>query len=356
VVLGIVGHSKFDRQDVSLQKNLVKQEFLKPARNTLIFFLLGPTSCVTIHASSQDMGGMSVERIVCQPKLSRDRAFHQYYGEVGRTEMLTPKAERELFNRYRKKDDLAARDKLIHNCLRSVVKIANQYSRNADTIKDLISAGNLGVLHALKRYDPKKKTRFLSYATYWIQLFIREEVYDADLVTMPRWRQKAIRKVKRVNSQYHLQEGRRAEDDEICAEADLSPTQLSRLRRIERLQFSPLDILTKASQSSPNDDDRAAFNTTLDNEVKQLLSRYLKVLGPKENFVLRAYFGLVTDPMSLRQIANVIGVSSERVRQVKVHALTQLRKLIEFSLRRDFNSAEETGESGHIDLLCKTIQ
>ncbi len=278
-----------------------------------------------------------MEGPVYQPtKLSSDRSFHQYYNEVGRTGMLSPEEERKYAVRYvrsreavnkskRAKLDVQSRDKLINNCLRSVVKIAAQYSRDPDTVKDLISAGNLGVFHALNKYDPTKCTRFLSYAIYWIQFYIREELYDGETVSMPRWRQKAIRKMRQVNAHYISRKGRKADDAELCAETDLSPTQLERLRKIGRLRFSTLDsfihLYTTAKEKSDT-----VFNATLDSETKETLARLLTLLGPKENFVVRAYFGMCTDPMSLHQIAKILGVSSERVRQVKVDALKRLAR------------------------------
>lgn len=269
-------------------------------------------------------------------KLSRDRSFHQYYNEVGRTEMLTPEVELKYAKRYvksreavkkskRAKIDVPSRDKLVHNCLRSVVKIAAQYSHDPDMIKDLISAGNLGVFHALDKYDPTRCTRFLSYATYWIQFYIREELCSTETVSMPRWRQKAIRKMRQVNAHYIAREGRQAEDEEMCAETDLSPAQLERLRRIGRLHFSTIDSLIQL-YSTAKEKSNSVFNATLDNETKETLSKLLKLLGPKENFVVRAYFGMCVEPLSLHQIAKILGVSSERVRQVKVDALKRLAR------------------------------
>ena len=268
-------------------------------------------------------------------QLSHDRCFHRYYEEVGQTEMLSPAVEFVYAVRYvksreankkskRAKVDVIARDKLIHNCLRSVVKIATQFTRDPDLVKDLISAGNLGVFHALEKYELNKNTRFLSYATYWIQFYIREELDNVDLVSMPRWRQKAIRRIHQINTQYVSREGRDADATELCAETELSPIQLNRLQKITRLRFSTIANLL---QHSP-DDDQEIFKQTLDHETCNALAQCLKVLGPKHNFVVRAYFGMVTDPMSLHQIAKIIGVSSERVRQVKVEALRRLRKLV----------------------------
>jgi len=269
----------------------------------------------------------------CYVGLARDRTFHRYYAEVGKTKIISAEEEKELFRRYKENNDIEARDKLIHNCLRSVVKISCQYSDDAEKIKDLISAGNLGIFDALERYDPTRNTRFLSYATYWIKLYIREEFYSADLVSMPRWRQKAIRKVKKVKRHYATCKGRVAEDKEICDETELSPTQLRRLE-VEELRFTPLDAAL--CRMLKHSDTRAIENTAA-KETKEILENLMGLLSNKENFVLKAYYGSVFEPWSLRQIGNLIGVSSERVRQIKLDSLKRLHRWI----MRSFDDNDE---------------
>jgi len=246
-----------------------------------------------------------------------DDNFARYYREVGRTEILDAKTERKLFRQYRRHKDLAARDAIIKSCLRFVIKLAHRYSNDIDTLKDLIAAGNEGLLFAIDRYDPRRKTRFLSYATHYVLLYIRSEIHNAELVTMPLWRQKTIRKVRRAKSKAVASSGCEPEADEICSEVDISPAQLERLQ-VEKFHYTTLDL----PSLSTNGNEARAIN----GQAKETLEKLLLGLGSKERFVLRSYFGLVSDPMSLRQIAMVLDVSSERVRQIKVDALEGLRR------------------------------
>jgi len=250
--------------------------------------------------------------------LATDKNFHCYYKEVGRTKILTPQLERKLYKQYKKTNDIDARDALVHNCLRQVVKLAQKYSRDPDRVKDLISAGNLGVLNALIRYDPNRKTRFLSYATYYIKLYIREELYDSELVSMPRWRQKAVRKVNRVKSEAE-RSGREADDDELCTATELSKEQIERLR-VDHFCFPSIENVP------PPHEKPKADQSAIDAETRGFLNAALKTLGVKEGFVLRAYYGYIDEPWSLRQIAGVLGVSSERVRQIKMDSLASLQR------------------------------
>jgi len=257
--------------------------------------------------------------------LAQDKSFHSYYQEVGRTKMLSSEEERALYEKYARTGDIEARDAIVHNCLRQVVKIARQYSKDSDVVKDLISAGNLGILDALDRYDPSRNTRFLSYATYYIKLHIREELYDAGLVSMPRWRQKAVKKVRRVQADAERQ-GKEVDEDVLCETTDLSKAQIERLR-VDHFCFPSIDNVPPPRVTSKADKAAAC------EETKSYILAILKTLGVKEGFVLRAYFGFIDEPWSLRQIAGVLGVSPERVRQIKMDALTALQKKLSNNLK-----------------------
>ena len=267
----------------------------------------------------------SASRRICPSNF--DRNFFRYYNDVSRTKILDPATERKLFMRYKKHKDIEARDRLLESCLRFVVTLAKRYSRNIETLKELVSAGNLGLMYALDRYDPERGTRFLSYATYWILLSIRNELYNRPLVAMPLWRQKAVRKLKQVKSRVEAESGKAATVDALSQEVDLSPTQLERLK-IEHFKFTPIDEYFSAlSTAEPADE------SVINGQGREILEDLLRALSVKEQFVLRAYYGLVTDRMSLRQIADVLGITSERVRQIRMDALGRLRRCLERGLR-----------------------
>lgn len=259
-----------------------------------------------------------------------DENFARYYRAVGQTEMIDAVTERKLFWHYKYRKNLAARDRIIENCLRFVIKLARRYTHDMDTLKDLIAAGNEGLLFALDRYDPKRNTRFLSYATHYVLLYIRSELHNAGLVAMPLWRQKTIRKVQRAKSRAAASNGDEFDTEEICLEAEVTPAQLEKLR-VEKFHYTPIDHVCIPT----NGNEGRAINQ----QAQDVLNKLLLGLGPKEQFVLRAYYGLVADPMSLKQIANVLGVSSERVRQIKVDALQQLRRCMGKEL--DISSAND---------------
>ena len=175
-----------------------------------------------------------------------DRDYNNYYKEVGRTRPLDSGTERKLFILYRRRGNLKARDMLISNCLRFVVKLARRFTQDTNAVKELIAAGNEGVMLALSRYDLKRNTRFLSYATYWILLCMRNELHNRPLVRMPFWRQKAVRKIRQAQSSLELR-GIVTSVKQISEATDLSQAQVTRLQNVTRLKFFPFVPLASNS-------------------------------------------------------------------------------------------------------------
>lgn len=245
-----------------------------------------------------------------------DATFSQYYNDVGRTVVLDAQTERALFQQY-KNGSIEARNCIIKSCLRFVVKLARKYTDDVDRLKDLISAGNMGLLDAIDRFDPTRNTRFLSYATHWILLHIRQHIHGDTLVQVPLWYQKTIRKMNRVKVRTMTETGERATDQQLCRAVGVTKTQLEHLR-VD--QFRYMDV-----------EDMGLSNDGLETrvmsvELREKLEALLPQLPPKECFVVRAYYGFINDPWSLNQIATFLGVSSERVRQIKEGALEVLKR------------------------------
>jgi len=261
-----------------------------------------------------------------------DPVIASYFKEVGREEIIDATKERELFVLYKDNGDIKARDRIIGSALRFVVKLAKSYARDPSTTKDLISAGNVGLLVALDRYELKHNTRFLSYATSWVLLEMRNALYNSGVVSMPLWRQKILGRMKQVDAQSRARRGRKANLQELAQEVDLSTSQLQRLRECQEVCIIALETPDDmpASPSNRNSIDMMAMRQQTRTLLKLLIRELPSV---KEQFVIRAYFGLVADPMSLRQIAGVLGVSSERIRQLKVDALKRLEKQLRFRLQ-----------------------
>ncbi len=277
---------------------------------------------------------------------TEDSTIAAYYNAVGKEVIIDSKTEHDLFVRYHKTGDIKARDRIIGSALRFVVKLARKYRRDAETTKDLISAGNVGLLKALDRYQLDKGTRFLSYATSWVLLEMRNELYNARLVSLPLWRQKAIHKTRQINVRTEAETGSHASLDTLSYETTLSPVQLKRLRdrsyvrvisvnepRNYKFADGQDDIVTCLLGTLTNSNARVDCQAA-DTETRELLHTCISSLPTvTEQFVIKAYFGWLSDPWSLRQIGNVLFVTSERVRQIKMVALRRLQKHLKLHYR-----------------------
>lgn len=246
--------------------------------------------------------------------------------------MLDAETEKDLFRQYKRTGDLKARNKIVEGCLRFVVTLASKYTDDIDRRKDLISAGNLGLLCAIDRYDPERSTRFLSYATHWVLLYIRNELNSSNLVSMPLWYQKTVRKLNKEKTKAMTRTGQRASDQQLCQSVGVTKEQLTNLR-VDRFRYFSVEELNLSNDGIEM--------RTMSKETRELLEEILTPLNPddtpegsrlsaKECFVVSAYYGFIDrDSWSLAQIANILNVSSERVRQIKEVALEQLRIVLE---------------------------
>jgi len=268
----------------------------------------------------------------------KDSTTASYYNAVSKEVILDAQTEHDLFLRYTETGDIEARDRIIGSALRFVIKLARKYARDEETTKDLISAGNVGLLKALSRYKLDRGTRFLSYATSWVLLEMRNELYNSRLVSLPLWRQKAIHKTRQINARAEARNGSHATIDALSYETELSPAQLKRLHDHSYVKVLSINEPRKTASagllSVLADTDTRIDCQAANDETRTLLHTCISRLPTvTEQFVVKAYFGWMSDPWSLKQIGNVLLVTSERVRQIKVIALRRLRKHLRLHYR-----------------------
>jgi RNA polymerase primary sigma factor len=260
----------------------------------------------------------------------RSSPLTSYLREINETGLLTEDEEHNLAERVRN-GDAEARDQMVRANLRLVVHVARQFTGRGVCLEDLIQEGNLGLLCAVERFDPEQGTRFSTYAAYWIKqaimrgldntaTSIRVPSYAVDLVA--NWRRTAVRLQDQL--------GRAPTSEEIAGELGLSKKRLQILTKALRV-YNGVRQSESADDSWPQLDlsdaeDRApGYAMETAEEVTQVLN-LLNTLHPRVAMVLRLRFGLSgSKPHTLREIGQQLGLTRERVRQLELEALEQLR-------------------------------
>lgn len=255
----------------------------------------------------------------------------QYFKEIEGMEPLTVQEEAELSERI-KRGDHDALERLVRANLRFVLTVARQYRDRGLPLEDLIGVGNLGLMEAAKRFDGTKGVKFISYAVWWIRQTILQALGgQVRTIRLPLNRVSMLHSIHRTSSRLEHELGRKPDADEVAAELNLSAEEVSyalqvsaRLSSLEAFfneeeeDRSFLDVLEDESQPRP---DEAAIADSLHETVEKTLS----TLKDQEAEVLRLYFGIDRERLTLEEIGINLGLTRERVRQIKERALQRLR-------------------------------
>tara|TARA_Y100000588_G_scaffold229451_1_gene243144 strand:+ start:446 stop:1297 length:852 start_codon:yes stop_codon:yes gene_type:complete len=261
----------------------------------------------------------------------RENTVSLYFNDIASSTPLSREREVELAELI-KDGDMKARNELVQANLRFVVDVAKNYQNRGLSLSDLISAGNVGLLTAAERFDGEKGYKFISYAVWWIRQSILQTLAEhVRTVRLPLNKLSLLKEIADVSRR--LGQGREGDPDvnEIAAELDVPAdevldTMLS-ARSVRSLdetfeeddKRNLLNILIDESEESPDAD---LLRQSAKNQVDSVLSG----LSDREQHVIRRYFGLDgNEALTLDRIGHQIGVTRERVRQIKESALTKLR-------------------------------
>jgi RNA polymerase primary sigma factor len=265
------------------------------------------------------------------PLSVEDEHLALYLKEISNIPLLTAEEEVLLAKRI-KRSDQRALDTLVLSNLRFVVSVAVEYKGQGLPLLDLINEGNLGLIKAAKKFDETKGFKFISYAVWWIRQSIMQAIVEqGNIVRLP---------MNKANVLYQLRKRNRALWDELGRQ----PTkyELATALGISESVIAEIELATNTYRSLDeplgNEEDHILLNTIEDedqpdpaeeldsNEFLSLLEQALDSLSPREAMILRNYYGLgVKEPMTLEEIGKELNISRERVRQVKVKALSRIR-------------------------------
>ncbi len=258
-----------------------------------------------------------------------------YLREIGQVKLLTPKDEIVLAARI-KKGDKEARAQMIKANLRLVVKIAHDYSNLGLPLLDLISEGNIGLMKAVERFDPKKGGKLSTYGAWWIKQSIKRALANqGKTIRLPVHLVDKISKMKRAAHNLSEKLGREPTDDELAAKLDLPVAKVVQLRTISIRPASldaPIGEDEDTQFSEIVGDEAAAdpFEMLRDKTLREDMRELIEELEPREAEILTLRFGLDGNkPLTLEQVGKQFKVTRERIRQIQNIALTKLRRLME---------------------------
>jgi RNA polymerase primary sigma factor len=263
-----------------------------------------------------------------------DTGFQLYLREIARFPLLTPADEIRLAKKI-KRGDAVARALMVRSNLRLVVKIARDYSNYGLPLLDLISEGNIGLMKAVERFDPKKGGKLSTYAAWWIKQSIKRALANqSKTIRLPVHLVDKIAKMRRVSNQMTEELGREPSDDELAEEIGLSSAKVSALKSAAIRPTSldqPIgdDDSTEFSEIVGDTEAQDPFEMLRDKDLRDEVGDLLDVLDERERRIINARFGLDGHkPKTLEEVGEKFGVTRERIRQLQNIALSKLRKAL----------------------------
>jgi RNA polymerase sigma-32 factor len=264
-------------------------------------------------------------------------SLESYLGRINQFPLLTAEEEFELASRYRKHSDIEAAHKLITSNLRFVVKVAFEYKSYGTKLLDLIQEGNIGLMMAVKKFDPYKGYRFISYAIWWIRAYIQNfiiKTWSLVKIGTTQAQKKLFYKIGKVRKALEAdQENEKkyevlAHDLDVSKEDIMEMTQRMSSRDLsldtpfdQDHELTPLELLQESSPGQEEELITKQEKTLLEDEVVKAMKR----LNEKEVFVIRNRV-MAEAPLTLQEIGDHLGLSRERVRQIESEALRKLKK------------------------------
>jgi len=265
-------------------------------------------------------------------------AFDHYMTQINRFDLLSREDEVALARRYRQEGDIEAAHRLITSNLRFVVKVANEYRHYGVKLIDLVQEGNIGLMMAVKKFDPERGIRLISYAVWWIRAYIQNFILKSwSLVKIgtTQAQKKLFFKLKQTKAALLRLTGQE-NASEIADQLDVSAAEVdemdARLSRrdasldLELVEGDDYSLLSTLADERDNQEQLLAEKEQ-QTAARALAGQALATLNPREQAIIRARI-LDDDPLTLQELADRFGISRERVRQLEQNALKKMKETL----------------------------
>ncbi len=262
-----------------------------------------------------------------------DKALQNYLKEISKFKTLSREEEHELGLRARA-GDIDAINKLVQANLKFVVKIASRYQNRGLSLSELISEGNIGLIKAIEKFDPEKDIKLISYAIWWIRQRIMLAVSEkSSLIRVPLGKSSSARRRKSAQERIYTETGESASPEELGEMMNLPERSIEQLQgqMVETTSYDDLVQGGDHQEFSVRDllkDDDASDPQKLyyRDRMSEKLNKAIEKLDKREADIIRTYYGLNQEQESqnFAQIAETLGLSRERVRQIQKEALKKI--------------------------------
>ena len=257
-------------------------------------------------------------------------SLEKYLQEIGHQDLLTADEEVELAQQIRK-GDRKALERLTKANLRFVVSVAKQYQNKGLSLPDLINEGNLGLIKAAERYDETRGFKFISYAVWWIRQSILQAIAEQSrIVRLPLNQVGSVNRIARELNKFEQENERKPSVEEMADRIDLPEEKIAEAMKINTHHVSMDAPFADGEDNSlldflPNTDSPSTDNVLDQESLRTEIGRVLDVLNDREQKVIKAFFGIGMQEMTLEEIGDKYNLARERVRQIKEKAIRRLR-------------------------------
>ncbi|MEE9274323.1 MAG: RNA polymerase sigma factor RpoD/SigA [bacterium] len=278
---------------------------------------------------------------VKETKSLGDDTLAIYLSDVRKYSVLSREEEHELALKSRTGDEDAF-NQLVRANLRYVISVANRYKGFSLSLEDLINEGNIGLIHAVRRFDPDRGVKLITYAVWWIRQSIMHAIADhTGTVRLPIKQASLIHKIRASYQKLRQRLDREPHSEELARNLDMKSEDIENVMRVYRGYLSLdapisdgddtsyLDMLEEENAVSAEEN---LFQHSLQEEIEDLLQG----LDPREREIIRMRFGFDGEPMTLEEIGQKIGLSRERIRQIEKKAIRRFRARVRSKTLLDY--------------------
>lgn len=268
-------------------------------------------------------------------------SLDKYLQEIGREELISVEEEVELAQAI-KKGDRKALEKLTKANLRFVVSVAKQYQNQGLSLPDLINEGNLGLIKAAEKFDETRGFKFISYAVWWIRQSILQALAEQSrIVRLPLNQVGSLNKISKAFSKFEQENERRPSPEELSKVTDIPMDKIAETMKVSGRHISVDAPFVEGEDNSlldvlVNDDAPIADKSLMNESLSKEIDRALSTLTQRECEIIKMFFGIGCQEMTLEEIGDKFGLTRERVRQIKEKAIRRLRQSTRSKLLKSY--------------------